>query len=137
MADQDRTKTDFSFWYPRDHVVGVVDTAESAETVSRVLQERDFPSDDISILLPEELPERVQRAEGRFGLIKRILAGWDTISTDEAGAMRRFRSAAARGHTTIAVRASDRSRAREAAQLMRDHDGHDIWYYRSWVTEEL
>ena len=75
---------------------------------------RAFEDSDVSMSSPpEELPERVERAEVGLGFLKRILAGWDTISTDEAGAMRRLRSAAARGHTTVAARAPEQDRARE------------------------
>jgi hypothetical protein len=134
---EQRTQRRMSLWYPRNHVVGAVPGAHDVAAAIEDLEAAGLAEDQVTAFSPEDLPEQIKKAEGRRGLLKRVWSGWDTLFTDEGGAIRRFESAAARGHHTLAVNVKDKAQAREVAEILRRHNGYEIWHYRGWVTEEL
>ena len=120
-----------------DYVVAELDAPAQVDIALAALREAGFADNALTVLCPGDMPEQVVRAEGRLGFLRRWLAGWDIIATDEAGAMRRYRAAAAQGRTTVTVHAPREADAKKAAQVLRAQGGHDIWYYRRWMTQEL
>ncbi|MEX2238342.1 MAG: hypothetical protein WEB00_12515 [Dehalococcoidia bacterium] len=132
----ERSKS-LSLWYPRGYVFAALDSREAAEQAGRELVELGFKPSEVTIVHPDELGQHVRGAERRRGFLKQFLAAWDTISADDAGAMRRYRLAASQGQESITVRAPSREKSRRAAEVLKRHGGHDIWYYGSLTTEEL
>jgi hypothetical protein len=109
----------------------------AAEAAIQALHDAGFAPDDVSLFHPNDVDNYVAQAEGRRGPFRHFLAAWDTISSDEGGAMRRYQRAAALGLEGITVYAPRNDRAREAAAILRSHGATEIWYYRRWTVEEL
>jgi len=117
-------------FYPTGYVFALFPTHDAAQKAAQALQDGGLAGDDISLVTPEIIQEKIVRTVGNAD-IPLPSAG------TEGDTVRRFAELAGKGHHALMVHAPKAEQSDRVMELLK---GHEISYaqkYRTLVIEDL
>jgi hypothetical protein len=122
--------------FPRNHVIGALDTTSDSEAAVHALKEAGCPAKDILLVSGEIFIsdiEQIRRGTGRVKHTMHVLLN----STDEGFPADQYLEQARYGRDILHVYAASAERAEEIAQVLMPFKLHILRYYGALVTIDL
>ena len=128
-----------SVQYPENHVIGILDTPEAAETAVRALTGGGLLESEVTLTCGVERADAIRASSGRTGVIGRVLQVVDRFGGggEEMDARREYEQALRDGRLNVLVLAPTEERKRLGADILRQHGGHYINFFGRLTIEKL
>jgi hypothetical protein len=132
----------FGVWYPKYHVVGVVEDRDSADRAADALRTawRDAggPEDAVWLFHAEDGREAIRRTEGFYGPAKRGIAALSRgVGSEESVADLDYRTAINQGHNVLAVLTPRPEAVERARAVLANFDVQHLRYYGSLALTDF
>jgi hypothetical protein len=132
----------FGVWYPKYHVVGVIEDRSSADRAADALRTawRDAggPEDAVWLFHTEEGREAIRRTEGFYGPAKQRIAALSRgVGSEEAVADQDYQAAINQGHNVLAVLTPTPEAVERARAVLADFDVQHLRYYGSLALTDF
>jgi hypothetical protein len=136
MEDAGKREPGRAHPYPTDSVVGVIDAVDELEAALGALTDGGFPPDGIEVLCGEPGIRVVDASGRRHGVLDRLVRVIESFGP-EREQVEHLEEEFRQGHFGVGVTVDGDERKQQAADILRAHGGHDIYYYGRWTIEEL
>ena len=124
--------------YPRNKVIGIIDTPEDAQAALHDLRAAGFPASQIRVLTGQEGAHRIDVRGDQHGPLAHIVRSTQKLLGDyELADATRYEKEMLGGHFVIGVTAHHSDERDKVLQILRSHTGHYINFYSPWTIEEL
>lgn len=122
--------------YPKDQVLGVFDTRDSAAHVLNDLRRSGFAHDDLSVYADESGATRLDSVGDSHGLLELTQRSIEHLVTD-IDDLKGYEDAVRRGAVVVGVLAHEDERREHVLDVFRRHGGHDIYYFGEMAVQQL
>lgn len=125
--------------YPKDHVLGIVDTPESANAVSSSLKSSGFLDSEIELASGTDTADHMKATSGHKGLYGAILKLADRlgIREDELEEKHTYEEALRAGKTVVLIHTPTEERKQLAAAALKAQGGDFIHFMGRFTSERL
>ena len=122
---------------PADEMLAIVDNAEQATRVAKMLNRTGFTADEIGILVGPEDARKLDAATGAKGIFAKILATGVDMGDKDADYIKKYRSALINGRSVIGVAVKNEESRTKARQTLKAARARFITFFGQLVTELL
>jgi hypothetical protein len=132
----------FGVWYPKHHVVGIIEDRSSADRAADALRTawRDAraPEDAVRLFHAEDAREAIRRTEGSYGPAKRAMAALSRgLGSEEGVADQDYQTAVSQGHNVLAVLTPTPEDVERARAVLADFNVQHLRYYGPVAVTDL
>jgi hypothetical protein len=132
----------FGVWYPKHHVVGIIEDRSTADQAADALRTawRDAggPEDAVRLFHPEDGREAIRRTEGFYGPAKRAMAAISRgVGSEEGVADLDYQAAVNQGQNVLAVLAPTPEAVERARAVLAEFDVQHLRYYGPLAVTDL
>ena len=132
----------FGVWYPKHHVVGIIEDRSSADGAADALRaawrDAGAPDDAVRLFHAEDAREAIRRTEGSYGPARRAMAALSRgVGSEEGVADQDYQAAVSQGHSILAVLAPTPDSVERARAVLADFDVQHLRYYGPLAVTDL
>jgi hypothetical protein len=132
----------FGVWYPKHHVVGIIEDRSAADRAADALRtawrEAGAPEDAVRLFHAEDAREAIRRTRGFHGPAKRALAALGhRLGSEEGVAHLDYQRAVNEGHNVLAVLTPTDEAVERARAALADFDVRHLRYYGPLAVTDL
>jgi hypothetical protein len=132
----------FGVWYPKHHVVGIIEDRSSADRAADALRTawRDAgePEDSVRLFHPEDAREAIRETEGSYGPAKRVIAALSRgVGSEEGVADQEYETAVSQGKNVVAVLAPTPEAIERASAVLAQYKVQHLRYYGPLAVTDL
>ena len=125
--------------YPVDHVIGVLDTREQAQTTVQSLTSHGFLESEVHVVTGPTAADALHATTGRSGLTDLAvrIATRLGVQDDEMEFKSHYEEAMREGRYVVLVAAASDERKDRATALLRDHGAHSVSFHGRFTIEGI
>jgi hypothetical protein len=132
----------FGVWYPKHHVVGIIEDRSTADRAADALRtawrDAGAPEDAVRLFHAEDAREAIRRTEGTYGTAKRAMAALSRgVGSEEGVADQDYQTAVNQGHNVLAVLAPIPEDVERARAVLADFNVQHLRYYGPVAVTDL
>jgi hypothetical protein len=132
----------FGVWYPKHHVVGIIEDRSSADRAADALRtawrDAGAPEDAVRLFHAEDAREAIRRTEGSYGPAKRAIAALSRgVGSEEGVADQDYQTAVSQGHNVLAVLAPTPEALERARAVLAEFKVQHLRYYGPLAVTDL
>jgi hypothetical protein len=132
----------FGVWYPKHHVVGIIEDRSAADRAADALRaawrDAGAPEDAVRLFHAEDAREAIRQTEGSYGPAKRAMAALSRgVGSEEGVADRDYQAAVSQGHSVLAVLAPTPEALERARAVLADFNIQHLRYYGPLAVTDL
>jgi hypothetical protein len=132
----------FGVWYPKHHVVGIIEDRSSADRAADALRtawrDAGAPEDEVRLFHAEDAREAIRQTEGSYGPAKRAMAALSRgLGSEEGVADQDYQRAVNQGHNVLAVLTPTPEAVERARAVLADFNVQHLRYYGPLAVTDL
>ncbi|MCK9487165.1 MAG: general stress protein [Dehalococcoidia bacterium] len=122
--------------YPKNQVMGIFDTRQSAADALNDLRRSGFAQDDLSVYARESGARQLDSEGNSHGLAALAQRSIEHLVAD-VDDLKGYEDAVHRGGVVLAVLAPEEERREHVQDVFQRHQGHDVHYFGEMAVERL
>ena len=124
--------------YPRNQVVGIIDSAEDARGILLSLRHGRFLDGEIHLVAGDDAAEALHASTGHVGLTQWLIraATWLGVRDDEMKLKDRYELALRNGALIVAIELPTHTRRELAVEILARHGAHTVNYFGRFMQIE-
>jgi hypothetical protein len=132
----------FGVWYPKHHVVGIIEDRSSADRAADALRaacrDAGASEDQVRLFHAEDAREAIRQTEGSYGPAKRAIAALSRgLGSEEGVADQDYQTAVNEGHNVVAVLAPTPEDVERARSVLSNFNVQHLRYYGALAVTDL
>jgi hypothetical protein len=124
--------------YPRNQVVGIIDSPENARGILFSLRHGRFLDSEIHLVAGDDAADSLHASTGHFGLAGWLIraATWLGVRDDEMELKDHYEHALRHGALLVAIEVPTNARRQLAVEILARHGAHTVNYFGRFVQVE-